>query len=104
MDALPTPRNSDQRFWAGVCERLDRQTELLADICDRLPTRSGGQPEAAASGRSDEVEITEPAVPATPGETAPVSEPAAPPLRPPAKKSPLKSPARARRTAPKKGT
>ncbi|WP_433329983.1 hypothetical protein [Spirillospora sp. CA-294931] len=101
MEELPIARNPDQRFMAGVCERLDRQNQLLADIRDRLPTHDGGQPvTAAATG-----EVTEPARPAvTPPQATTLTEPATPPNAAAVKKpAPKKStsPRRARAAEPK---
>jgi hypothetical protein len=88
----PTPRNPEQQYLQGIWDRLDRQNGLLADIRDRLPAPSEGQPvtdqaaNAPGCGQPEEVEITEPATPPAPGKAAPLVEPDPPTKRPPAKK------------------
>jgi len=101
MDALPTPRTTDHKFWAGVCERLDRQNELLADIRDRLPA----QRERAGQPARGDVEITEPDTQDTLAGSVPLSEPATPTKRPRTRKPAEKKTTTPRtRAASKKGT
>lgn len=116
-----TPRNPEQQFLQGICDRLDRNNELLADLCDRLPAPSG-QPAADQSTAQEPrkadgevVELREPDAPSP----VPAKEPAKTPdeNKPadhkPAEKKPAaaknttttratSSSTRARRSAPKK--
>jgi len=75
MVALPVPRNPEQQFLAGICDRLDRQNALLADLRDRLPAPAE-QPvtEPEDTGEPETVELIEPAQPA---KKAPARKPAA---------------------------
>lgn len=97
----------DQSFLAAIVARLDQQNAVLAEIRDRLPAPSEGQPDADQAGDNgtpQEVELTEPAAPAQ-GETGPLAEPAQPAKRPPAKKPAAKTTAaRSPRGVVKKGT
>lgn len=94
LPELPPPRNPEQQFWAGICARLDKQNQLLADVCARLP--APGAPGTDVPSSDDTVELTEPAVPRRgdrarrTGETEPLAEPAAPKTRPKAQGAPAK--------------
>jgi hypothetical protein len=100
---LPTPRNAEQEYLAGIYGRLGNQNgllaaqnELLAQVLDRLPA-----PADAGAGPEGATPIREPAATAgdgndkQPGDGSPAST--ATPARPAAKK------AAAKRTTAKKG-
>ena len=93
----------DQSFLAAIVARLDQQNAVLADIRNRLP-EAPSQPvtdQAGANGGPQEVELTEPALPAQ-GGTVPLAEPVQPMKRPPAKKPAAKRTTTARTAATKR--
>lgn len=94
MGDLPIARTPEQEFLAAVCQRLDRQNDLLADLRDRLPAPMGGQPVPDDRPPPDEP-VTEPDPPAAPENTVLLVEPSAPEApksAPEARKQPARKP------------
>lgn len=74
LPATPKALTRDQQFLAAVCDRLDRNSVLLAQVLNRMPAQ------ASAPDVAGEVELREPAAPLT---AASADEPSAKPAAAP---------------------